>query len=175
LENIEEAKKCLEHADKIRHQVNTVPWQLSNFCRSHFEYDLYKLKESLENDNKSAIADYRRKAIKSGRKMLKQSKKVAQHRTGSYRLKGIHSWLNNNQKNALKWWNKSIREGKRLGARLDLSRTYHKVGTCLLETGSKYKKLNGITAEEYLIKARALSEEMGLQRDLNELNRVARN
>jgi class 3 adenylate cyclase/tetratricopeptide (TPR) repeat protein len=172
LGNMEEAKRCLEHADKIRQQVNTVPWQLSNFCRSHFEYDLYKLKESLENGNQSAISEYRRKAIKSGRMLLRQSRKVAQHRTESYRLKGIYFWLNNSQKKALKWWNKSIKEGERLGARLDLSRTYHEVGKRLLEAKSKYKTLNGIGAEEYLIRARDLFEEMDLQWDLNELNRV---
>lgn len=172
LENTEEAKKCLAHTDKIKQQVNTVPWQLSNFCRSHFEYDLYRLKESLENGDKSAISEYRRKAIKSGRMLLKQSKKVAQHRAESYRLKGIYFWLNDNQKKAVKWWNRSISEAERLGARLDLSRTYCEVGKRLQEAKSKYKMLKGISAEDYLVKARVLFEEMDLKQDLDELNRV---
>jgi len=71
--------------------------------------------------------------------------------------------LTKGQKRELKWWNKSITEGERLGARLDLSRTYFEVGKHLLEPESKYKKLNGIRAEEYLEKTRILFEEMDLQ------------
>ena len=79
------------------------------------------------------------------------------------------------QKAALKWWHRSIREGERLGARLELSRTYFEVGVRLLEAESKFKALNGIKAQEYLTKARVLFEEMDLQWDLDELERVARN
>jgi len=53
-----------------------------------------------------------------------------------------------------------------------LSRTYFEVGKRLLEPRSKYKNLNGITAEEYLEKARTLFEEMDLQWDLDELDKV---
>ena len=106
--------------------------------------------------------------------LLKQSQKVAQHRTEAYRLMGIYYWLLKSQKKCLMWWNRSIREGERLGARLELSRTYFEVGKRLLEPESKYQKLNGIKAEEYLEKARVLFEEMNLQWDLDELSRVAR-
>ena len=105
--------------------------------------------------------------------MLKQSKKVAEHRTESYRLMGIYYWVIKSQKRALKWWNKAITEGERLGARLELSRTYFEVEKRLLEPESKYKELNGIKGEEYLKKARILFEEMDLQWDLDELNRLA--
>ena len=173
--DIEEAKKSIEHAKKIRREVNSaVPWQLSNFCRSQLEYDLYQLKESIRNGNKRESVKYRKKAIKSGKILLKQSQKVAQHRTESYKLMGVYHWLMKNQKRALKWWNRSIKEGERLGARLELSRTYFEVGKRLLESESQNKKLNGIKAEEYLEKARVLFEEMDLQWDLDELDRVAR-
>jgi hypothetical protein len=104
--------------------------------------------------------------------LLKQSRKVAQDRTEAYKLKGIYCWLNNRQKNALKWWHKSIQEGKRLGAHLDLSRTYFEIGKHLSERNSRYKKLNGIAAGDYLQQARALFEEMNLQWDLDELDRI---
>ena len=44
----------------------------------------------------------------------------------------------------------------------------------LLKPESKYKKLDGIKAEEYLERARVLFEEMSLQWDLDELGRVTR-
>jgi len=87
---------------------------------------------------------------------------------------GLYYWLIKNQKKALKWWNRSIKEGERLGARIELSRTYFEVGKRLLESGSDYKQLNGIKAEEYLERARILFEDMDLQWDLDEWNRIAR-
>ena len=57
-------------------------------------------------------------------------------------------------------------------ASVDLARTYFEIGKRLLEPDSKYKELNGITAEEYLEKARIMFEEMDLQWDLDELDMV---
>ena len=37
---------------------------------------------------------------------------------------------------------------------------YFQIGKSLLEPASKYKELNGITADEYLEKARTMFEEM---------------
>ena len=71
-------------------------------------------------------------------------------------------------KKVLKWWDRAIKKGEELGARLDLSRTNFEVGKRLLEPNSKYKELNGITAEEYLEKARTMFEEMDLHWGLDE-------
>ncbi len=171
--DIEEAEKSLGYANEIRREVSSVPWQLSNYYRSRSEYNLYQLEGSIKTGNKADLFKYRKKAIKSGRTLLKQTQKVAQHRTESYKLVGIYYWLRKNQKRALNWWNRSIKEGERLGAGLELSRTYFQVGKRLLEPGSKYEKLNGIKGEEYLKKARVLLEEMNLQWDLDELGRSA--
>jgi hypothetical protein len=70
---------------------------------------------------------------------------------------GTYYWLIKKQVKALKWWEKSIKEGERLGARPDLSRTYMEVGKRLLEPQSKFKELNGIRAAEYLDKAKPCS------------------
>ena len=86
---------------------------------------------------------------------------------------GKYYWLISKQSKALKWWDKAIKEGERLGARPDLSRTYFEVGKRLLEPQSKYKELNGIDAKGYLEKAGTLFEGMGLERDLDELDRIS--
>jgi hypothetical protein len=80
--------------------------------------------------------------------------------------------LINKRMKALKWWQKTIVEGKRLGARLEISRAYFEVGKSLLEAKNKRTTLNGSGAEEYLQKAKILFEEMNLQWDLDELNRL---
>jgi tetratricopeptide (TPR) repeat protein len=172
--DIEKAEKSLQRANEIRPEVNVVPVQLSNFYRSQLEYYLYRLKESIRNGNESESSEYRKKAVKSVKMLSKVSQKAAQHRTESYKLTGVYYWLINKQRKALKSWHKSIEEGERLGARLELSRTYFEVGKRLLEAESKYKMLNGIKAEEYLEKARVLFKEMDLHWDLDELDRVVR-
>jgi hypothetical protein len=76
------------------------------------------------------------------------------------------------QDNALNWFQKSIKEGKKLGARLELSRTYFEIGKRLSQESSPYKELNRIKAEEYLNKAKTMFEEMDLQWDLDQLDRL---
>ena len=64
------------------------------------------------------------------------------------------------------------KEGERLGARLELSRTYMEVGKHFLEPNSKYKEINGITVEEYLEKVRTIFQEMDQQWGLDDLDKV---
>ena len=170
--DMEEAEKSLQRADQIRREVHMVPWQLSCFFRSQFEYDLYRLRESIDKGNQVGALTWRKKAIRSGELLSRMAVKVAQHRTDSCRLKGTYYWLINEKKKALKWWHEAIEEGERLGARLDLSRVYFEVGRRLLESKNSHGGLDGVKAKEYLEKARALFEEMDLQWDLDELNRV---
>ena len=171
--NIKPAERSLNHADKIRCEVEApVPFQLSNFYRSKTEYDFYLFKEFLTNGHRTDSLHYRKKAVKSGKKLFKVAQKVAQHRTESYKLTGSYYWLINEQEKASRWWHKAIEEGKRLGARLEISRAYFEVGKSLLETENKHKLLNGFGAEECLQKAKILFEEMDLQWDLDELNRL---
>jgi class 3 adenylate cyclase/tetratricopeptide (TPR) repeat protein len=173
--DLEQSENALKNAKKIRSEVNTlVPMQISSFYRSQVEYDLYRLKESIKSGDKSESFEYRKKAIKSAKMLLKVSQKTAQHRTEAFRLIGLYYWLINNQKKATKWWHKAIKEGERLGARLQLSRVYFEVSKRLLEADSKYNALNGIKAEAYLEKANVLFKEMDMQWDLDELGRLVR-
>ena len=103
---------------------------------------------------------------------VKVSKKIKRDRVEILRLMGTRSWLMGERKKALKWWSESIEAGERLKFRPDLSRTYFEIGRRLSEPNSPYKELNGITAAEYLNKAKTMFEEMGLQWDLEQLERL---
>jgi hypothetical protein len=122
--------------------------------------------------DKSRIKKIQKNAINFGKKAVKKSRKAASDRTEIFKSMGTYYWIIGKQKKALKWWSKSIREGERLDARLELSRTYFEVGKRLIEPKSRCKELNGITADEYLQKARTMFEEMDLQWDLDELDKV---
>jgi class 3 adenylate cyclase/tetratricopeptide (TPR) repeat protein len=167
--NIEEAGLSIEHANTIRHEAISAPWQLSNFRISKLEYDLYLMEKAKKSDSKTKFFEHRKKALKSCKKLLNLTRKVAQHRTEAYKLVGVYYWLDNKQKKALEWWNKSIKVGERLYARPALSRTYFEVGKRMIATQSKYKTLNRIKTEEYIEKAKNMFKEMDLQWDLDEL------
>ena len=94
-------------------------------------------------------------------------------RPEALRLVGLYYWLIDNQSKGVKWWKRSIEEGNQLGLRPDLARTYMEIGIRFLEKKSKYKELNGISAKEYLEKARTMFKEMDLQWDLDELEKFS--
>ena len=81
---------------------------------------------------------------------------------------GVYFWLIGKQEKAITWWKKSIINGEELNARPELSRTYMEVGKRMLDAKSRIHQLNGISAEEYLEKARSLFVELGIESDLNE-------
>ena len=85
---------------------------------------------------------------------------------------GSHYWLIEKPKKAFKWWEESINFGKQSGGKLELSRTFMEIGKRLSEGKSTIKELNGISAEEYLNKAKNMFEEMKLHWDLKELEKI---
>jgi len=140
---------------------------------ARFFVDVDQLKHAIRSENSSDVAHLRKRVYNVGKAAVRNSRKYAPCRTKILRLMGIYCWLIGKQGKALKWWNKAIQEGERLGARPDLSRTYFEVGKRLLEPQSNYKQLNGIEAKGYLEKAGTLFEEMGLERDLDDLDKIA--
>ncbi|MBT6616052.1 MAG: hypothetical protein HN945_00675 [Deltaproteobacteria bacterium] len=135
-------------------------------------YRLSILERSIQSNNRQATKELIKAAYLSTRIAVRYGRKFAINLTESFRLMAIYYWLINKQRKALKWFGKSIKEGERLGARPELSRTCAEVGSRLLEPGSSFNQLNGITAEEYLEKAGVLFQEMDLQRDLEQLEKV---
>ena len=142
------------------------------YLQARFLLDIKLLEESILSNDKSTISKYRRNAGKSGKNVVKNTQKYAPFRSAVLRLTGLYYWLINKQNKAIKWWKKAIEEAERLDARPDLARTYMEIGKRFLEKKSKYKELNGISVKEYLEKARTMFQEMDLQWDLDELERI---
>jgi len=173
LNDVDGANKAILHAKElIAEQGIVVPVFRAPYVLGRFLTDIQLLKEAIDSKNRESVSKYRRRAYESGKAALNHSRKYAPYRTWTRRLMGDYYWLIGKQGKALKWWGKAIQEGKRLGARPDLSRTYFEVGKRLLEPRSKYKQLNGIDSNGYLEKAGILFEEMGLERDLDDLERL---
>jgi hypothetical protein len=167
------AEKTLRQAEEIfTKQIFVTPALATSYFLSRFLLDVRLLEESIVNKNKTDIKKYGKQTSKSCKKLRKKNKKYAPQRALALRLIARYHWLMGKQNKAVKLWKKTIEEGKRLGARSDLARTYMEIGKRFLEKKSKYKELGGISAKEYLKKARTMFKEMDLQWDLDELKKV---
>ena len=167
------AEKSLDEAAKYyRKHAIVPPVYSSHYLRGRFSLDIVLLEKALQSNDKSTIAKYKKNLCKSYKNLLKSANKYAPRRTAIYRSIGLYFWLINKQNKAVNWWQKAIAEGERLGARPDLARTYVEIGKRLLDKKSKNKQLNGISARDYLKKARGMFQEMDLQWDLNQLDEI---
>ena len=173
LNNVEGAMEPLSQAKRIIEQRRFIPPPYTApYFVAQFLMDICLLKRAITVTDKPDISTRRKIALHSGKRALRKLRKFAPYRTKTLRLMGEYYWLVGKQKKALKWWDKAIKKGEELGARPDLSRTYFEIGKRLLEPDSKYKKLNGFTADEYLEKAKTMFLDMDLQWDLDELDKV---
>ena len=172
LRNISGATDSLELAERIKSEETATPLLLGEYVLCRHVMELFKFEEAIKRSDKTASSLHRVSAIKAANETLKTANKFAPIKTEALKLMGVYYWLIGKQRKAMRWWRKAISEGQRLNDRLELSRTYYEVGKRLLEPKSKHKELDGIKAQEYLEKARALFDEMDLQWDLDELEKL---
>ena len=110
--------------------------------------------------------DYRRMALKAGRRLIKLTRKTAQHRTEGLQMVGTCYWINHQPAKAFTWWRRAVMEGKKLGAHLELSRCYAEIGKRLLSAPVGYSRFDGLDSRTYLDMARQMFLEMELRADL---------
>lgn len=155
------AEKSLSQAEDIAAQEPRIaPWHISSYHLSRFLADIHNLEENLLAFDKAKVADFQKKARKSGQQAVKTAAKYAPNQVETFRLMGIYYWLTGKPKAALKWWQQSINTGERLNALPELARTYLEVGKKL--QGGKFFQFNGITSEGYIEKARTIFEQIGI-------------
>jgi class 3 adenylate cyclase/tetratricopeptide (TPR) repeat protein len=169
---IKKAEETIDRADKISLSGESGPFQLSPHLKARSEFDLCHLKESIKGGNQAEIKALKNKAFKSCKLLYKVSRKIAFHRTDSYRLMGTYYWMTNKHRRAIRWWHKAVQEGERLGARPQLARLYFEIGRCLLEGKDKYTKLDDLPGEACLVKAKAFYKEMGMESSQEEIDRI---
>ena len=168
---MDQARDCFEYLEKIRGETPLVPYYLSNYLTGRFIFTLHRL----ENAVKTGDASYdqcAREARLWGKESLKVCKKLNRDCVEVMRHMGTFHWLTGKTRDALKWWRSSIETGEAFNMKPELSRTYFEIGKRLSEPNSPYQELNGISAAEYLNKARTMFEEMDLQWDLEQLEHV---
>ena len=174
LKDMDGAQESLSQAGHIyQNQQYLMNWYLIDYLMARFELTTKNLQEKVLSNDKNQMLKYRKAAYKSGLAVKKiLMRKYAVGRVEYFKLTGHFYWIIGRQKKALEWWHKCIVEGKNLGARADLARTYMELGRRLLEPESKYKEFHGFKADHYLEKAKAMFQEMDLLWDLDELAKL---
>jgi class 3 adenylate cyclase/tetratricopeptide (TPR) repeat protein len=168
---IKEARDCFEYLETIRGETPLAPYYLSDYLIGRFMFALHTLEKAV----KTGDASYDKcvqEARLWGKESLKVCKKFNAARVEAMRHMGTFHWLTGKKRDALKWWRLSIETGERFNMQPELSRTYFEIGKRLSEPNSPQRELNGISAAEYLNKAKTMFEEMDLKWDLEQLERV---
>jgi class 3 adenylate cyclase/tetratricopeptide (TPR) repeat protein len=172
--DLDAAEKSLRQAEEIyRKQAIVHHFTAHNYLFSRTYLSIRLFEESMCSSKESTISKYRKQANKSSKKLLQNSKKYVPGLPHALHVVGYYHWLAGKQNKAVTWWKRAIEEGERLGVYPDLARTYMEIGKRFSEEKSRYKELNGISAKEYLEKARAMFQEMDLKWDLDELEKLA--
>jgi class 3 adenylate cyclase/tetratricopeptide (TPR) repeat protein len=172
IKDLEGAHETISQASGLyKMQASVMPLYIAPYIISRFFIDVENLSHAFSSNNPQDVMHFKKSAYLSGKVAVRNSRKYAPYRTKTLRLMGRYYWLIGKQSKAFKWWNKAMQEGKRLGTRPDLSRTYFEVGKRLLEPKSKNKKFNGNDAKNYLDRARNMFVDMNLKWDLDELDR----
>ncbi len=174
LNDIDGAKRYIHQGQQIIDQDKlTPPHVISVYITAQFGLDIQLLKRSLISGDETDFSNLKKNAYKSGKTALRKLKNYAILRIKNFRLMGEYYWLVSNQRKAFKWWDQAIKKGEKLCARPDLSRTYFEIGKALLDPKCNRTDWNGISGKEYLSKARRMFQEMDLQYDLDELDKIS--
>jgi class 3 adenylate cyclase/tetratricopeptide (TPR) repeat protein len=168
---IEEARDCLLYLETIRGETPLGPFYLSDYLVGRFMFALRRLENAVKT-GEASYGKYTQEARLWGKESLKVCKKLNRDRVEARRHMGTFHWLTGKKRDALKWWRLSVETGESFNMKPELSRTYFEIGKRLSEPNSPYRELNGISAAEYLNKAKTMFEEMDLQWDLEQLEHV---
>jgi class 3 adenylate cyclase/tetratricopeptide (TPR) repeat protein len=172
-EDFEEARNSLDQGESIyKKQTVVPPLYACPYLTSRFHFDIIMLEKSIASMDTQNISKYRKLAKKSYKMALNNARKYSILSIKVFRLIGIYYWIIGKPQNSFKWWIRAISEGKRLSALPDLGRTYMEIGKRLTDKKGKYKELNGINPEKYMEMAREIFENMDLQWDLDELDKI---
>ncbi|HEV7735452.1 MAG TPA: adenylate/guanylate cyclase domain-containing protein [Candidatus Binatia bacterium] len=169
------AAGALEAAEALLTRLGGIaivpPYFRGTYLASRALFDVTGLELTVDESARASLA---RAARTSCRAAVRCSRAIARERTPVLRLAGRLEWLLGRHGRAMKHWQESMAEGESLGARPELARTFMEIGRRLLEPDSPVRELGGISATEFLERARAGFEALDLTADLAQLDVVRR-
>ncbi len=170
MNNLKDAGSAMEQTEQFKSELQHVsPPYLSNYLTTCFLADLAQLRQVLQKGDSNTINTFTRQTIRMSKQITTMAARLAYERTETFRLIGSLFYLTRQYHKAKKWLLKSIAEGKRLNARIELSRTYLVVGEYLSRMENRSETLDGLSSMNYMEMAREMFREMDLQWDLDQI------
>ena len=168
------AEETLERAERfVSGEKRVSPYHIGSYLLSRFLFNLMQLEEFDQAEDRTEWKKLRQIALRSGKAVVRNTKKYPITRIEGFKLMGVFFWLVEKPKKALGWWKRSIQEGEKLGAKPELARVYWEIGRRILEKGSRVSTFDGKWAEDLIALAKKMFKEMELHRDLEELEGMA--
>jgi tetratricopeptide (TPR) repeat protein len=158
IENAQFALKKAGHVDIAK----MYPLYSSEVALSYYLINVTLLESRSVSNSGNFGGTPHRKIIKSGKKAERIVKKAVYNSVELYRYMGLYYWQAHKRNKAFKYWGRSIENGRAMGARPELARTYLEVGRHLLDEKGEQKTYNSLGAEDYLDMAKRLFEDMDL-------------
>ena len=170
---LEAAGKTLEEADALlRRMGRATPFHSGWYRTAKLMYDVAELDRAAGSNDRALAATTRIRGAATVKAALRTAAALAMIRTEVYRFAGSYFWLLGKAKRATRWWEESLREGQRLGARPELARTHVEIARRLLRSAEKTREVAGKPAAAHLEVARRLFVDLDLDRDLARLSEV---
>ncbi len=107
------------------------PWRNGVFCCTYAAMAVEKALQAAKQGKLNRQT--RRKCLFALNRNLKNSRKFAPDRTEALKFEGSYWWHAGSFRRALEYWNRSIREGERLGTDVEVAHTFMDAGNLLGE------------------------------------------
>ncbi len=107
--------------------------------------------------------------------MLKNSKRYIHYYPEACHYAGIWYWQAGRIRKAEKWWMRGLEKAEKLGMKLEIARLNREIGRRMLDRhvrGKSRRLFNGRSAEQFLQTARIVFQEIGLEKDVQETERL---
>ena len=85
---------------RIKPDINLVPYFLCTFYLTQMIFDTQQLEKAITDKNRSEIAMYRKRALKTAKVAIKTARKSAADITESLKLMGTYYWILGKQRMA---------------------------------------------------------------------------
>jgi len=168
------ARDTLQQAESLmaKLSMSVTPFHSGWYWTSRLLCDARELEAAHVSRDAAAVATVRKRLKRNIQAAVRTASVLAMIRTEVYRHAGTLHWLQKNRRAALKWWQRSLEEGARLGARPEVARTHVEIGRRLVAGAAAHGSLQvaGKDGAAHLDAARQLLAELGAHRELATLD-----
>ena len=165
--NVAAAGETLDAADRLVDRIpNATPFHSGWYRTSRLFHTVRALDEAIADGDRVRIGALRARVGADVGRAMRTAAALAMIRTEVYRHAGSIHWLLGAPRRAAQWWERSLTEGTRLGARPELARSHLEIARRLAAAPSS--TIAGADAAAHRATAERLLRELRLDHELDQ-------